>query len=124
VGGEYSQFGAVGELTLSGDLTVKLMGGFVPGPQNQFRLFESLEIHDPEFEMIGSYNGWFSKVTLPAQMQGWFWSFGYADGSSNTQVPVGEYKSATLMIPEPGTLALLATGGLGLLLLVWRRRRS
>jgi hypothetical protein len=73
--------------------------------------------------MIGSYNGWFSKVTLPAQMQGWFWSFGYADGSSSTQVPVGEYKSATLMIPEPGTLALLATGAVGLLLL-WRRRRS
>ncbi|MHC4180653.1 MAG: PEP-CTERM sorting domain-containing protein [Planctomycetota bacterium] len=28
------------------------------------------------------------------------------------------------IVPEPGTLVLLITGGLGLLLLVWRRRRS
>jgi hypothetical protein len=34
-------------------------------------------------------------------------------------------KGLTLkIVPEPGTLVLLLTGGLGLLLLVWRRRRS
>jgi hypothetical protein len=68
--------------------------------------------------------GSFSKVTLPAEMQGWLWNLGCADGSSSTRVPVGEYKSATLMIPEPGTLVLLATGAFGVLLLVWRRRRK
>jgi hypothetical protein len=28
------------------------------------------------------------------------------------------------VVPEPGTLVMLITGGLGLLLLVWRRRRN
>jgi hypothetical protein len=60
---------------------------------------------------------------LPTQLDGWFWVYGYADGSSSTQVPTGEYKSATLMIPEPGTLVLLATGAFGLIVLAWRRRR-
>jgi hypothetical protein len=90
-------------------------------------MFESLEILDPENpanDMIGSYHGWFNKVTLPTQLDGWYWVYGYADGSSSTEVPTGEYKSATLMIPEPGTLLLLATGALGLLLAGWRRRGS
>jgi len=30
---------------------------------------------------------------------------------------------ALTIVPEPGTLVMLLTGGLGLLLLVWRRRR-
>jgi hypothetical protein len=184
VGGQYSQFGAVGPLALGGELTVELSEGFAPGPQHRFRLFESLEI--PEFEMVGSYDGWFSKVTLPAEMQDWLWVFGYEDGYWGTEAPTRAFTSATLMstepgrllavmdnhfggfacaqmalsanppmgayrstafrmagprrlaptwmipepepvsadatltIPEPGTLALLATAGCGLLLMVWR----
>jgi hypothetical protein len=37
--------------------------------------------------------------------------------------PRGDFFGATLMmIPEPGTLVLLASGGIALL--VWRRRRN
>jgi hypothetical protein len=62
-----------------------------------------------------SYRGWFSKVTLPAEMQGWFWAYGLADGSTSLQVPTGPYENATLMIPEPGTPLMLLSGALGLL---------
>jgi len=129
VGGLYSQFGSVGELKFNGDLTVKLMGGFVPQAGNQFRMFESLYLPEPGYEMDGYYQGWFNKVTLPAEMAGWFWVYGLADGSSSLQVPTGPYETATLMIPEPGTLVLLVTGALGLLLgtirsMVGRQRRK
>jgi hypothetical protein len=38
-------------------------------------------------------------------------------------VPTGEYKSATLMIPEPGTLALLVIGAL-VITVGWSCRRQ
>ena len=79
------------------------------------------------------WSGWFSKVTLPTAMTGdWFWQFDYGNGESSlvdalNGSPTGSFLSATLtqltVVPEPGTLVLLLTGGLGLALAALRRRR-
>ena len=80
------------------------------------------------------WSGWFSTVILPSTMStaDWMWRFEYANGQSDVLAynaqPLGSFLSATLtqnltVVPEPGTLVLLLTGGLGLALAVLRRRR-
>jgi len=84
----------------------------VPQAGNQFRMFESLYL--PSRVSDGRVlPGWFSKVTLPAELQGWFWGLHPGGRSTSLTVPTGPYESATLMIPEPGTVVLLVTRGVG-----------
>ena len=46
-------------------------------------------------------------------------------GAGLSYVPyLGQDAFGIKVVPEPGTLALLLSGGLGLLLLIWRRKRS
>jgi hypothetical protein len=84
--------------------------------QDQFRLFESIDVSTvPGWEWTegpGLFSGWFDEVTLPASMKAdWFWTFTYPDGSSSSRMqPWRPFVTGTLTaIPEPGTLALLIT---------------
>ena len=75
---------------------------------------------------------WFSTVVLDSgftEPGDWFWRWEYVGGGTHVGPAIGgspseAFYSATLFsVPEPGTLVMLITGGLGLVLLVWRRRR-
>ncbi len=90
---------------------------------------------DPSYGFIGSYLiGAFSLKELnPSET----WDFAYLVVFDGTQVQLNcqigatlgggsiyETVSTSFMVPEPGALVLLITGGVGLLVLVWRRRRK
>ena len=125
--------------TLGGTLQIDLFGGYVPLPGDEFRIFEAVAIPLPpelgfpgdEFP-AGNFTGWFDTVVLGSGLTGdWLWRWEYPDHSTELGPAVGGrpsqdlFLSATLtIVPEPGTLVLLLSGVLGLLLLVWRRKRS
>ena len=123
--------------TLGGVLDIALYGSYIPLPGDEFRMFEAVAIPLPPGLVpgdelpAGNFTGWFDSVVLDPGMTGdWLWRWEYTDGRTDTGPAVGGlpseefFLSATLtMVPEPGTLVLLISGGLGLLACVWRRRR-
>lgn len=99
--GDFDQFNVTGLLGFDGTLTVTLTNGFTPQIGDIFDLFD-----------FGSTNGLaFDTVNLP-DLVGAVWD--------TTDLYVGG--SIAVVIPEPGTFALLGIGAL-LLLLAPRRRR-
>jgi len=63
-------------------------------------------------------------VSAPAGTQSLYFDFGRADGSSAADVGHGDrIFEVQALVPEPGTLALLATGLIGLLAYAWRKRK-
>ena len=131
IGGGYDQwFAARGERSMSGDLTIELEDGFVPGPDHRFEIFKSYA-PDGGSGSIGWYADWFSSVTLdPAwpDPQQWVWEFEYKDGGIGVgdQPEAGRpFFSASLRaVPEPSTLALLSMAALALTVGWWRRRKA
>ena len=79
----------------------------------------------------GRYNaGWYNHVTLDASWtnpKDWGWHFEHVNGgeSMGAAPNLGHtfYNTSLVEIPEPGTLLMLTSGGLGLLALAWLRRR-
>ena len=98
-GSQYDQINVTGQLVLAGDLDVELLDGFQPQAGESFQLFD------------GQLSGTFSQVTLPALSNGLSWNTSNLDTNGTISVT-----------PEPGSLVLLAAGGVGALGYGLRRR--
>ena len=101
-GSGYDQLDISGLATLNGTLDLELLNGFSPSTGESFTLFN------------GRTTGSFAQIGLPTLSNGLSWN------TSNL------YTNGTISVtPEPSTFALLvATGGIGLIVAAWRRRRG
>jgi hypothetical protein len=98
-GVEHDQLIVTGAALLDGTLAIELIDGYVPKMGETFTLFQ-----------WSAVSGTFSNTSMPE----WLVldvSRLYTDGT------------ILVVVPEPGTLALLITGAFGLLLLGWRNRQ-
>ena len=100
-GSQYDQIKVTGQLVLAGDLNVVLLNGFQPQAGETFQLFD------------GQLSGAFSQVTLPALSNGLSWNTSNLDTNGTISV-----------MPEPGTLGLLAAAVIGLTGWAWGWRKA
>ena len=98
-GSGYDQLDISGQATLNGTLDIELLGGFTPSAGESFQVFD------------GVTAGSFAQINMPVLGNGLSWN-------TNALYSTGQVS----VVPEPGTLALLAAGGIGLLAAVRRRR--
>lgn len=95
-----------GIFTTAGTIKISLLGGYVPASGDQYDLMDFSTVADNGVAFD------FTDAPLPPDLK-WDAS-GFASSGTVRVVPV----------PEPATLTLLGTAGLGLLACTWRRRRA
>ncbi|MGA2062197.1 MAG: DUF3466 family protein [Thermoguttaceae bacterium] len=100
----HDKINVTGVFSAAGTIAVKLLNGYAPADGDMFNLmsFGSFANSGYVFD--------FSQAGLPAGMQ-WDTVIFATTGSIS-------------VVPEPGTLALLCTAGLGMLTCVWRRKNE
>jgi hypothetical protein len=99
---QYDRLSVAGKLTLDGTLSVELIDGFEPLVGDRFDIISA-----------GSLRGAFDDVALPALTGDLFWEM----DSGGDRVTL-----SVQAVPEPGSLALLALGALGIAARARRRR--
>jgi hypothetical protein len=104
-----------GDLTLMDGWTLRLAdAGGTCVASHQFDLFT----YDGEYHGSPSFGNDIIDDSLLPFPDRWDWS--------SAQINVGDnrvYLTGLTVVPEPGTLLLLTTGGMGLLAFAWRKRR-
>ena len=100
-GSGYDQLDISGLATLNGTLDVTYLDGFYPSAGDSFEILE------------GRTTGSFLTINLPSLSNGLSWNTSNLDTNGTISV-----------VPEPSTLALLATGVVGLLAYGWRQRND
>ncbi|MGC3973452.1 MAG: PEP-CTERM sorting domain-containing protein [Nitrospira sp.] len=108
-GSQYDVLKITGPAAFSGNLSVRLINGFTPGLGNTFNLLSC------SLGCSGLNGG--TGLALPSLSSGLAWLSGLTDGGNGFSLTVVAAASA----PEPGTLLLIGSGFVGLLML--RRRR-
>jgi hypothetical protein len=101
----FDRIDLTGVFDARGTIKLKLLSGYVPSDGSTFDLMDFGSFTDNGFALD------LSAAALPASLR---W-----DSSAFASTGVVR----VVAVPEPATVALLGTGALGLLVLVWRRER-
>jgi hypothetical protein len=114
-GSQYDVLKVTGPGTFGGSLSVRLLNGFTPGLGNRFDLLAC------SLGCAGLNGGTLfgGGVSLPSLASGLAWLSGLTDGGNSFSLTV---VAAAASAPEPGTLLLIGSGFVGLVM--WRGRRA
>ena len=100
----HDQINVTGAFSAGGTITVKLLNGYAPADGDMFNLMTFGSLADSGYVFD------FSQAGLPAGMQ---WDIATFATTGSISV-----------VPEPGTLVLIGTAGLGMLICVWRGKNE